>query len=68
MELLNWFFECIKAKIVDLGMERGEVDVTKLFTQSHAIAPDYNMMFARMAHIWAIRIYHEAGIMIMYDM
>lgn len=68
MELLNWFFECVKAEIVDSGVERGEADITRLFTQSYAIAPDYNMMFARMA--WSIfesHIHHGSGVLFMYD-
>lgn len=47
--------------------ERGEADITRLFTQSHKIAPDYNTMFARMA--WPIfdgYIHHIVDNLFMY--
>lgn len=51
MELLNWFFECIKAKIPNDKPWNEMKRILQEFLHNRAIASDYNMIFAHIAHI-----------------
>lgn len=52
-----------------IGAERGEADITRVFTQSRAIAPDYDIVFTchDTIHDPSRVFIIELGVLFIYD-